>query len=103
MNNTMKYLKIEKKIFSSLGRLGYIIIFLSTLLFIMFVIDFLLHSFVDNYFTSKFLFTGEISFKDWLHLMKISYSLPIFKLVLFGIIFLLLGIFRTNKLKTLFT
>ncbi|MGM5629475.1 hypothetical protein O2K51_01130 [Apibacter raozihei] len=97
------YLAIEEKIFKSLGKTGYTLTFTVLFMIVMCIADFLLYCFLDHYNTSKFIFTGEMNFTDWLHLMVSSYQFSYFKTGLFTLILLLVGNYRSKTLKKEFS
>jgi hypothetical protein len=97
------YLNIEKSIYKSVGKIGYIIIFTCVFSLLMVLVDFILHCFVDNHYTSKFLFSGEISFSKWINLMWKNYSFSSFKTVFFAFIFIILSMYRSKALTDEFS
>ncbi|MDR3272779.1 MAG: hypothetical protein LBT29_04800 [Flavobacteriaceae bacterium] len=96
MNVETNYLKIEEKIIKSTKRAGYIIIFTILGLLLMTVVDFILWCLLDNYSLLKFLFTGEQNFFSWLRLMWRSYAYSWEKLLVFGVIFIFIGNYRSK-------
>lgn len=102
MSKKKNYLRIEETIFKSLGKIGYIIIFTLVFSLVMVLVDFILHCFVDNHYTSKFLFSGEIPFSNWINLMWKNYSFSLFKIVFFSVIFIILGFYRSKALTNEF-
>ncbi|MDR1876548.1 MAG: hypothetical protein LBQ84_02865 [Flavobacteriaceae bacterium] len=103
MSRDRKYLKIEEKIFNSLGKIGYVLIFVILFSLIMSIVNVILYCFLDNYYISKFIFTGEMSFSQWIHLMWKSYHFPYLKIILFALIFIAISIYRSNTLAKEFS
>ncbi len=103
MSNKKNFLNIEEIIYKSLGKIGYVIIFTCIFSLLMFFIDFILYCFVDNHYNSGFLFSGEYTFTYWIKLMWKNYSFSFFKTSFFGIIFIILGIYRSKTLAKEFS
>lgn len=104
MNKPVKYLKIEKKIFTSpLGKIGYIVIFVLLGAIFMSILDFILYGFIDNFYLSKFIFNGEMSFSRWFSLIYSQYSYSYLKILFFCIIFLFIAIYRSKTLTKIFS
>ncbi len=99
MSEKRNYLKIEEKVFKSWGKIGYILVFTLLFTLIMSLINFILYCFVDNYFTAKFLFKGEMKFSDWWNLMRTHYEFPYFKIGFFSLILLSVAIYRSKILS----
>lgn len=103
MSKKKNFLCIEESVFKSLGKTGYIIIFVGIFSLLMVLVDFILHCFVDNHYSSQFLFSGEIPFSKWINLMWKNYSYSSFKIVFFALIFIILGSYRSKVLTSEFS
>lgn len=104
MSIPVKYLKIEKKIFtSSLGKIGYIILFVLLGALLMSILDFLLYCFIDNFYLTKFIFKGEMGFSQWANLLYSQYHYSYLKIIFFSIIFFFIALYRTKTLAKAFS